>query len=207
VRIEWIAGHEGVEGNEWADEEAKAAAEGEANTSEEDELPEILREGLTDSISARKQAHRESMKTRWTKMWAGSPRAHRLQKLRLKAGANSFLKLTADLPKRQTSTLVLLITCHLPLNAYLFRFKRAEEPYCENCDDVMEETIHHYLFDCPAWGKARNTLVRKVGRDAESLAFLLTNPKATQPLLCYVNETGRFKDTFGDICRKVYSNY
>ncbi|EIW79477.1 hypothetical protein CONPUDRAFT_125804 [Coniophora puteana RWD-64-598 SS2] len=147
------------------------------------------------------------MKARWGRMWANSPRAHRVAKLNLKAGARSFLKLTADLPKRQISTLVLLTTRHLPLNAYLYRFKRAEEPFCDHCDDAAEETIHHYLFDCPAWGRARHALIRALGRDAESLSFLLTNTKATQPLMRYVNATGRFKAIFGDLCRKTYSSY
>ncbi|EIW85502.1 hypothetical protein CONPUDRAFT_70292 [Coniophora puteana RWD-64-598 SS2] len=209
IELAWIAGHEGVEGNEWADEEAKEAARGGGGgeASSREELPVALKGKLPDSISARKQAHAASMKTRWERLWANSPRAHRLAKLNLKAGARSFITLTADLPKRQTSALIFLITRHLPLNAYLHRFKRAEEPFCNHCDDVADETIHHYLFDCPAWGRARHDLIRTLGRNAESLAYLLTNTKATQPLMRYINATGGFKDILGDVCRETYSSY
>lgn len=181
VEVKWIAGHEGVEGNERADEEAKKAAKDKKGSSPREDLPAILREGLKDSVSALKAAHKKGVKARWGKEWAGSRRAHRLKALRLKAGTNFFIKLTAELPKRQISILSQLYTRHIPLNAHLRRIGKHEDAICEHCDDFAEETIHHYLFDCPAWAVA------------------------PQPLMRFINETGRFKNTYGDICRKIYS--
>lgn len=57
VTVRWISGHDGVEGNELADQEAKKAAESHRNNSARRRLPPYLRKAvLPYSISALKQA-------------------------------------------------------------------------------------------------------------------------------------------------------
>ncbi|KAG2739627.1 hypothetical protein P692DRAFT_20639953, partial [Suillus brevipes Sb2] len=71
-------------------------------------------------------------------------------------------------------------------------------PHCPICQNT-EETIHHFLFDCPQYDHERFILHQKIGRKSTSLPFLLTDPAATEHFLRYVNSTGRLKPTFGDV--------
>jgi hypothetical protein len=52
---------------------------------------------------------------------------------------------------------------------------------------------------CPQYDRERHILACALRRDATSLPFLSSNPKGTEHFLWYVNSTGRFKPTFGDV--------
>ncbi|KIJ04479.1 hypothetical protein PAXINDRAFT_30105, partial [Paxillus involutus ATCC 200175] len=66
ISICWISGHDGVEGNEKADEEAKKAAEGTRHSSPARRLPTFLRRGaLPLSASALKQEQKTASNERW----------------------------------------------------------------------------------------------------------------------------------------------
>ncbi|KAG3230000.1 hypothetical protein P692DRAFT_20702692, partial [Suillus brevipes Sb2] len=112
--------------------------------------------------------------------------------------SRSFVKLVADLPKRLISLYMYFRTRHIALNLHLHRIKRSETPNCPICTNT-EESIHHFLFECPQYDRERFILQRKLGRKATSLPYLLTNPKAVEHFLRYVNSTGRLKNTFGDV--------
>lgn len=67
VKIKWVPGHKGVEGNEMADEQAKRAiVEG---SSAMDELLKLLKKKLPYSKSARIQAFSKKLKRRAQKAW------------------------------------------------------------------------------------------------------------------------------------------
>jgi hypothetical protein len=55
------------------------------------------------------------------------------------------------------------------------------------------------LIDCMHHIRARHTLVRALGRKATSIQHLLTDPDATAHLVSFVNSTGRFRPTLGEI--------
>ncbi|KAI0281745.1 hypothetical protein BC826DRAFT_866296, partial [Russula brevipes] len=75
ITIRWTAGHQGIEGNELADQEAKLAAHG--SSSDTKLLPRYLRRKMLTNASAIKQAHKEKTKRAWTKQWRGSERGKR----------------------------------------------------------------------------------------------------------------------------------
>jgi hypothetical protein len=53
-----------------------------------------------------------------------------------------------------------------------------ESPMCEDCE-IEDETVKHYLLDCPAHEDARRPLRAKFGRrKAGDIRFLLTSPDA-----------------------------
>jgi hypothetical protein len=58
-----MAGHEGIEGNELTDSEAKEVAKG--CTTDTKLLPHYLRKPLVINSSAAKKAHNESLTTEW----------------------------------------------------------------------------------------------------------------------------------------------
>ncbi|KAF8835921.1 hypothetical protein BDN67DRAFT_866062, partial [Paxillus ammoniavirescens] len=75
ITVTWILGHDGVEGKESGDKQAKLAAKNPRNNSPAQRLPLFLCKGiLPSSVSALKQAQKDQLKTRWTLTWKQSPR-------------------------------------------------------------------------------------------------------------------------------------
>ena len=72
LTISWVSRHNGVKGNECADNEAKIAAREGSNP--ENELPEALQGStLLSSLSALGSAFKETLWARWKYLWAKSP--------------------------------------------------------------------------------------------------------------------------------------
>jgi len=83
---------------------------------------------------------------------------------------------------------------HVPLN--LHRIMRAESSTCALCNQE-EETVHHYLFECPAWRHKRWMLAMKMGQDSKSLTHLLNSSKGVEQLTKFTGSTERFKHRGG----------
>ncbi|KAG2156411.1 hypothetical protein DEU56DRAFT_700514, partial [Suillus clintonianus] len=108
------------------------------------------------------------------------------------------VKLTSSFPKKLTGLYMALHTGHAPLNRHLHRLGKTESPHCAHCPGI-EESVHHLLTICPHYQRARHVLIQALGRKATSIPFLLTNEDATPHLVPYINATGRFKTTFGEV--------
>ena len=91
-----------------------------------------------------------------------------------------------------------LHTGHIPLNRFLHRIGKTDSPTCPACQ-TADETVPHYLLDCPGYAHERHGLAQAVGRNSKSLQHLLGNWRTFKALLIYVGVTGRFKDTYGDL--------
>lgn len=155
VTIRWIAAHSVVADNELADEEAKMAAVGRQNKSTEDDLPQYLSSSqLPDSILDIKQAHTKNTRLHWEHLWSKSPRHTRTTAIDPNILSHSFIKLVADLPKQLISLYMYFRTRHIALNLHLHQIKCNETPNCPICTNT-EESIHHFLFECPQYGHER----------------------------------------------------
>ncbi|KAG2742180.1 hypothetical protein P692DRAFT_20749314 [Suillus brevipes Sb2] len=108
-----------------------------------------------------------------------------------------YLKLINGLPKRHASMYIQLRTRHIPLNHHLHRINKSDTPHCPICPNT-NETIHHYIFECPQYRKERHIFANAARRDALSIAHILTSDKITPHLIRYINSTGRFKPIFGE---------
>jgi ribonuclease HI len=197
MKIQWSSGHDGIEGNEKADEEAKKAAEG--DTSPEEDLPKFLtKKPLPASISALRQRYNEKLIMRWKERWNSSPRKTRTERYEKKMPTCKFLEKTNSLTRRQTSLLVQLRTGHLPLNQYLYRINRSDTPLCPTCKQERE-SVTHFLLDCPTYKRERYLMRLAVGPNSRNFQFLLGEKKGMEETLQFIGRTGRLKPTFGEV--------
>jgi ribonuclease HI len=135
LTMQWVAGHEDIEGNEMADILAKQAAKG--HSSHTNLLPKMLTKGpLPASIAALQAAHKKELKNRWLSDWQTSPRYGKLAKTDPSLPSTRFMKLTQthpQIPKYHSSLLFQLRISHIPLNKYLHCFKLTDSPKCPAC--------------------------------------------------------------------------
>jgi ribonuclease HI len=171
VVMRWVPGHEGIEGNERADEEAKKAAKGE--TSHEWDIPIECRGVLPISRAAETQRHNAELNREARAIFAKSPRASFALEIDPTMPSAAFSKITRNLPRRHTSLLIQLRTGHIALNKYLHKIGKADSPQCPECRNTSE-TVHHYLFRCPAYSDQRKRLEKRLKRGAKSVKTLLT---------------------------------
>jgi hypothetical protein len=192
LTFRWSAGHVGIKGNEDADKEAKAAADG--DNSDKAELPSYLRKQLKFSITAAKQAHNSSLKIRWGAEWAKSPRYRRLRfQDVLTPSSQKYIKNISgkELSRNSASRIFQLRTGHVPLHQYLHRFKRVDTPQCPACGHPRE-TVEHYLLYCPKYDHERWPIISKAGGSRPKLNELLSKTDFIQPLANYIEATERF---------------
>lgn len=205
LTIQWVPGHEDVEGNEDVDIEAKYAAQG--FSSFDRRLPVFLRDRirhpLPKSASAIKQAHFGKIKEQWSKDWTLSPRYRRMLQIDPSTPSNKFMNNCKSLTRAQSSVILQLRTGHIGLRAHLFRIKKAVSPGCPHCGDQFHETVWHFLIQCPHYAFARHTLTNKLKHLAGSLSYLLTASDAVTPLLSYIHATARVRTVFGDVSVKA----
>lgn len=194
ISVRWIPGHEGVQGNEMADDTAKKAViEGSSHNAT---LPPCFRRinTLPHSRSALKQQFQVELKVANSLKFAKSPRYNALKHIDNSAPSNAFQKLTHELPCCHTSILVQLCTGHAPLNKHLHRIGCANSPTFPACEGGVESVLH-FLVTCPAHEPHRRNLHRALKHHSHSLNVLLNNPEAFWPLFHFINKTGRFRDT------------
>lgn len=196
ITIRWVPGHVDVEGNEDADDEAKAAAHGDG--SRRALLPACLRKSLPHSVSRLKQDRKTSIVERAKAQWLASPRFARMQRIDPSLPSKTWLATIASIPRRHASILFQLRTGHVALNKHLHRIKCADSPLCPACEEAPE-SVDHFLLFCPAYDRARMRLLFEGGPQTRGLHALLSERKLLRPLLQYIHETGRFKRTLGDL--------
>ena len=198
VNFVWVPGHEDIDGNEKADEEAKQAIE--VGSSPRRQLPTFLRgKVLPTSISATRQTLKGGIQQRWKKEWKVSPRHSLSANIDYSLPSDNFMHIANQLRRNQASILIQLRTGHLPLNNVLHRIKRAESAICPHCDNGTRETTLHFIFFCPQYETARRSILDATSREKNPLAYLLGNRRGIPHLLRYVHETKRLRTTFGNV--------
>jgi ribonuclease HI len=190
--ITWVRGHNGTEGNEKVDVAAKEAARGIGT--QEGTLPDLLAgPPLPLSTSALRQTFSSELNNRWKEIWKRSPRHNRLSEIDPTMPSDGFRRLTRELNRAQTSIIIQLRTGHIALNKHLHRITKADSPTCPTCGQD-DETVHHYLFDCPTWKHERWSMGRTMGRDSKSARRILNSQRGIKATLKFVGQTKRFQN-------------
>ncbi|KAG2051246.1 hypothetical protein BDR06DRAFT_866575, partial [Suillus hirtellus] len=107
-------------------------------------------------------------------------------------------RITEDLPRRHSSLLLQLRTEHTPLNKHLHHIAKLQSPTCSSCHQ-KEESVYHYILECPAFIRPRNILRKSLGTQDLTLKKLLNDRKAIRKLLIFAAQTKHFQSTFGDV--------
>ena len=95
-----------------------------------------------------------------------------------------------------------LCTGHVPLNYFLHRISKVESLVCPACQ-LNNETVHHYLLECPGFTYERHSLAQATGRNSKSIRHLLGNWRAYKSVLNYVHATECFKNTHGNLSMRL----
>jgi ribonuclease HI len=193
LTVRWTAGHEGITGNELADQEAKKAAEG--LTSEKRLLPVFLRKPLTINPAAVKRADHEIRKNLWATKWKASERGQKTMRIDKSTPSKKFLKAisTAELSRETASRIAQFRLSHAPLNKFLKRIQKVDSARCPACG-ADEETIEHFLLTCPSYAHERWALTQAARKEkkALNLGTLLGDHEMILPLASYIEATHRF---------------
>ena len=111
-----------------------------------------------------------------------SPQKGRMDRINNKLPSHSFLMATNHLSRAQASILMQLHTGHIPLNRFLHRIGKIDSPTCPTCQSA-DETVLHYLLDCPGYMHEQHGLSRAVSHNSKLLRHLLGNWRAYKVLL------------------------
>ena len=85
---------------------------------------------------------------------------------------------------------------HVPLTKHLYKIGKANSLAYSACFSNDSASL---LVAVPSIPEQRKQMERKLRQGARLVQMLLTRPKAMAPLFQYINATGRFRQTFGDI--------
>ena len=207
ITIRWTAGHSGIAGNEKADSEAKKAASGQQ--SDNKHLPAYLRKPLLINPAALKRTHSDVLKKRWKDDWSTSARGKKALQTDSSTPSVKFLKTISNtnLSRNAASRIAQFRLRHIPLNGYLYRFKRTDKANCPACGADVE-SIAHYLLNCPMYAYERWALARQVKKMRKSMTVetLLGEPELAVPLAKYIDSTGRFKVKEGEQTNTTNNN-
>jgi hypothetical protein len=178
-------------GNEAVDAKAKKAADG--HTSEGEWLPKILRKPLKHSKSVARQMQQECIKASWSREWAKSPRYNKLKHIDPSLLSRKFVELISNkkINRAAASKFFQLRSGHIPLNAYLHRFKIKESAQCPACG-AQREKPQHFIVECLAYVHEQWKLRPKKGRSELKYAEVLGSKDKAITLAHYIIDTRRF---------------
>jgi hypothetical protein len=131
-------------------------------TTPNDDLPNVLHDSIPRSFAAVQQAYEARIKARATRRWKRSKRYGRIAKIDNTLPSNKFMKLIKHRTRWQTALYMRLRTGRAQLNADLFQIGMADSPVCEQCN-MANETVKHFLLECPVYETARRPLRAKFG--------------------------------------------
>ncbi|KAG2074577.1 hypothetical protein BDR04DRAFT_1007659, partial [Suillus decipiens] len=109
------------------------------------------------------------------------------------------IKFTPSFSKYLTGLVLSLCTHYIPLNQHLYCLTKVDTPDCPHCPQI-EETVLHFLFECPQYQHERHVAACTLGSKSSSLSYLLADMNAIPHLAYFVNATHHLKFMLGELC-------
>ena len=191
LRLEWVPGHVGIEGNEKADQAAKSAAIEKINPTTP---PTILKSARANEIH---QAIEREKQKQWMNgkgmvkhlrnMTKQNMTRQNLTK-RMKQSSQIYEKLSK---RKHIAWIAWLRTGHCPLNNYLKRINRINDATCIGCGDA-KETVQHFLLVCQKYERLKDGMRKKVGVGGMKMEKLLGDPRRIKDTVKFIESTERF---------------
>ena len=159
--LHWVPGHEGIRGNERANELAQKATEVTSS------MPDPTDKVPISAIYARAKAMEFKPESQ---EFYGATTGKHLQKIDKALPGKHTIKLYNALNRTAAAILVQLRTNISRLNTYLSKINAADTDKCE-CG--MTETVSHFLFLCPRWRNERQEMRSAHGSRYCDLSYAL----------------------------------
>jgi hypothetical protein len=104
--------------------------------------------------------------------------------------SQKFLKLISNkrISRKAASIIFQLRVGHAPLNQYLYRFKKVDNPQCPACSHP-EETAVHFLLQCPKYNHERWPIINRQRGRLPKFMQILSCPKLIGLLVNYIEAT------------------
>ena len=148
VQLFWIPGHSGHMGNEVADRLAKLGVRSTVNG------PQPI---IPVSDASIKGDIKDWCKRKHQEIWTNRHNCRQTRMMLPVISSKTWPQLT-KLSRQNIKRATQMLTGHATLQRHLFLMKIEDDPTCQNCLEE-EETVEHFLTECPAFARERyNTL-------------------------------------------------